>query len=186
MSLSQIGGLAENITNIFTEAGSKIGGIIGAAFSLLDVINKQGLDGFVENVFSSVFNAARGIWDTITFGAFSKITGSGDSDVNLEKDLEYLAQSNQDLKNALDNLSDKMDNIYNVQKDNIEKQMANTQESMQRSGAAYSNGFIGIGGAHSSNNKIDNGMSASDWSKISSIVGHSVKNASDFFKLSSK
>ena len=56
--------------------------------------------------------------------------------------------------------------------------MANTQESMQRSGAAYSNGFIGIGGAHSSNNKIDNGMSASDWSKISSIVGHSVKNAS--------
>ena len=194
MSLSQIGGLAENITNIFTEAGSKIGGIIGAAFSLLDVINKQGLDGFVENVFSSVFNAARGIWDTITFGAFSKITGSGDSDVNLEKDLEYLAQSNQDLKNALDNLSDKMDkasltdasDIYNVQKDNIEKQMANTQESMQRSGAAYSNGFIGIGGAHSSNNKIDNGMSASDWSKISSIVGHSVKNASDFFKLSSK
>jgi hypothetical protein len=194
MSLSQIGGLASGVVDIFTEAGSKIGGIVGAAFSLLDAIDKQGLDGFVENVFSSVFNASRSVWDTITFGAFSKITGSGESDKNLEQDLEYLAQSNQDLKNSLDNLSEKMDkasvtdasDIYSVQKENILRQEANTREAMQRSGAAYSNGFLGFGGSHSSNDKINKGMSASEWRKVSDIVGKSVSSAGQFFQLSSE
>lgn len=194
ISLSQIGSLASGLIDTFTEAGSKIGGIVGAAFSLLDGISKQGLDGFVENIFSSVFNAATGIWDTITFGAFSKITGSGDSDKNLEKDIEYLTQSNQDLKSSLDNLSEKMDkasvaesnDIYKVQKENLKKQEANTREAMQRSGAAYSNGFLGMGGSHSSNNKIDKGMSSSEWNKVSQIVGRSVQNAGQFFQLSSE
>lgn len=193
MSLSQIGGIAEGITNIFTEAGSKIGGIVGAAFSLLDAIEKQGFDGFVENVFSGVFNAGASIWDTITFGAFSKITGIGDSDKNLERDLEYLAQSNQDLKNSLDNLSEKMDkasvadasDIYEVQKENIKKQEANTLEAMQRSGAASKDGFI-FGGEHSSNYRINKGISTSEWNKISEIIGHSVKDAGQFFQLSSE
>lgn len=194
MTLSQIGNLASRLIDTFTEAGSKIGGIVGAAFSLLDAIDKQGLDGFVKNIFSSVFNTSRSVWDTITFGAFSKITGSGDSDKTLEQDIEYLTQSNQDLKNALDNLSEKMDkasvadasDIYSVQKENILKLEANTREAMQRSGAAYSNGFMGIGGSHSTNYKIDKGMSASEWKRVSDIVGRSVQNASQFFQLSSE
>ena len=192
MSLSQMGNLAGGVVDIFTEAGSKIGGIVGAAFSLLDAIGKQGFDGFVKNVFSSVFDASRSIWDTITFGAVSKITGFGDSDKNLEKDLEYLVQSNQDLKNSLDNLSEKMDkasvadasDIYEVQKKNIKTQEANTRESMQRSGDASKSGIFSS--AHSSNYKIDKGMSASEWSRVSEIVGRSVNNAGQFFQLSSE
>ena len=194
MSLSQIGNLASGLVDVFSEAGSKLGGIVGAAFSLLDGIEKQGLDGFVENVFSSVFRAGASMWDTITFGAFSKITGSGESDKNLEKDLEYLAQSNQDLKNSLDNLSEKMDkasvadasDIYAVQKKNIETLEANTREAMQRSAAAYNNGFLGIGGSHSSGSKIDKGMSTSEWKRVSDIVGQSVSSAGQFFRLSSE
>ena len=194
MSLSQTGNLASGLVDVFSEAGSKLGGIIGAAFSLLDGIEKQGLDGFVENVFSSVFRAGASMWDTITFGAFSKITGSGESDKNLEKDLEYLAQSNQDLKNSLDNLSEKMDkasvadasDIYAVQKKNIETLEANTREAMQRSAAAYNNGFLGIGGSHSSGSKIDKGMSTSEWKRVSDIVGRSVSSAGQFFRLSSE
>lgn len=192
MSLSQIGNLASGLIDTFTEAGSKIGGIVGAAFSLLDTIGKQGLDGFVKNVFSSVFDASRSMWDTITFGAFSKITGFGDSDKNLEKDLEYLAQSNQDLKNSLDNLSEKMDkasvadasDIYEVQKKNIKTQEDNTRESMQRSGAASKSGIFSS--AHSSNYKINEGMSASEWKRVSDIVGRSVSDAGQFFQLSSE
>lgn len=194
MSLSQTGNLASGLVDVFSEAGSKLGGIIGAAFSLLDGIEKQGLDGFVENVFSSVFRAGASMWDTITFGAFSKITGSGESDKNLEKDLEYLAQSNQDLKNSLDNLSEKMDkasvadasDIYAVQKKNIETLEANTREAMQRSAAAYNNGFLGIGGSHSSGSKIDKGMSTSEWKRVSDIVGQSISSAGQFFRLSSE
>lgn len=191
MSLSQIGNLASALVDTFSEAGSKIGGIVGAAFSLLDGIEKQGFDGFVKNIFSSVFRAAESVWDTITFGAFSKITGFGDSDKTLEQDIEYLTQSNQDLKNSLDNLSEKMDKasvtdasgIYEVQRENILKQEANTQEAMQRSAAAYRKGLFG---SHSTNKKIDEGMSASEWKRVSDIVGKSVSNAGQFFQLSSE
>lgn len=191
MSLSQIGNLASALVDTFSEAGSKIGGIVGAAFSLLDGIEKQGFDGFVKNIFSSVFRAAESVRDTITFGAFSKITGFGDSDKTLEQDIEYLTQSNQDLKNSLDNLSEKMDKasvtdasgIYEVQRENILKQEANTQEAMQRSAAAYRKGLFG---SHSTNKKIDEGMSASEWKRVSDIVGKSVSNAGQFFQLSSE
>lgn len=194
MSLSQIGSLASGLIDTFTEAGSKIGGIVGAVLSLLDAIDKQGFDKFVGNVFKGVFNALGSIQDTLTFGLFSKITKSGDSDENLERDIEYLTQSNEDLKNALDNLSEKMDkasvtdasDIYEVQRENILKQQANTLEAMQRSAAAYSNGFLGIGGSHSTNKKINEGMSASEWERVSDIVGASVTNASQFFQLSSE
>lgn len=194
MSLSQIGGLASGLIDTLTEAGSKIGGIVGAVLSLLDAIDKQGFDKFVGNVFKGVFNALGSIQDTLTFGLFSKITKSGDSDENLERDIEYLTQSNEDLKNALDNLSEKMDkasvtdasDIYEVQRENILKQQANTLEAMQRSAAAYSNGFLGIGGSHSTNKKINEGMSASEWERVSDIVGVSVTNASQFFQLSSE
>lgn len=192
MSLSQIGNLASGLIDTFTEAGNKIGGIIGSVLSLLDAIGKQGLDGFVGNIFNSIFNAAYGAWDTV-FG-WTGIDFGGDSDENLEKDLEYLAQSNEDLKNALDNLSEKMDkasvtdaaDIYEVQRENILKQEANTLEAMQRSAAAYSNGFLGMGGSHSTNKKIDESMSASEWKRVSDIVGKSVSNAGQFFQLSSK
>lgn len=192
MSLSQIGNLASGLIDTFTEAGNKIGGIIGSVLSLLDAIGKQGLDGFVGNIFNSIFNAAYGALDTV-FG-WTGIDFGGDSDENLEKDLEYLAQSNEDLKNALDNLSEKMDkasvtdaaDIYEVQRENILKQEANTLEAMQRSAAAYSNGFLGMGGSHSTNKKIDESMSASEWKRVSDIVGKSVSNAGQFFQLSSK
>lgn len=190
MSLSQVGSLAGNVVNIFTEAGSKIGGIIGAAFSLLDAISTQGLDGFIENVFGNVFKAVGGVFETLTFG----LIGNTESDPHLQEDLERLTLSNQDLIKSLDNLAEKMDEsavadatgIYEQQKKNIEDQIANTQEMMQRSAAAYSNGFLGIGGTHSSNKKINEAMSAEDWKRVSKAAGVSVTSASDFWNLTSE
>lgn len=190
VSLSQIGKLASDVVDIFSEAGGKIGGIIGAAFSLLDAVGTQGLDGFIGNVFGSVFKSVGGIWDTLTFG----LIGNKESDENLHDDIERLTISNQDLKTALDNLADKMEEssvadasgIYEQQRSNILQSMANTQEMMYRSGAAYSNGFLGIGGSHSSNNKIDTSMSAEDWERVSDAAGVSVTNAGDFWNLTSE
>ncbi len=190
MSLSQIGNLAGDVVNVFTEAGSKIGGIIGAAFSLLDAIGSQGLDGFVGNVFGSVFKAVGGIFDTLTFG----LIGNKESDPHLKEDVERLTQSNQDLKMALDNLAEKMEDsavadapgLYEQQKKNIEQSMSNTQEMMRRSGAAYSNGFLGMGGTHSSNKRVNDAMSAADWDRISKVVGTTVRDAGDFWNLTSE
>lgn len=191
-SLTSVGNLVSGILDIVGEGGDKISGIIGSIFSLLDNIGSQGLDGFIGNVVKSMANAAYGAWNTV-FG-WTGIDFGGESDPHLQEDLERLSLSNQDLINSLDNLADKMDDsaladatgIYDQQKENIEKQMANTQEMMQRSAAAYSNGFLGIGGTHSSNKKINDAMSAEDWRRISEAAGVSVRNASDFWNLTSE
>lgn len=191
-SLTSVGNLVSGILDIVGEGGDKISGIIGSIFSLLDNIGSQGLDGFIGNIVSSIAHAAYGAWDTI-FG-WTGIDFGGESDPHLQEDLERLTVSNQDLINSLDNLADKMDesavadatDIYEQQKENIREQMTNTQEMMQRSAAAYSNGFIGIGGTHSSNKKINDAMSAEDWRRISEAAGMSVKNASDFWNLTSE
>ena len=192
MSLSQVGQLAGTLADTFSESGKKIGGIIGAVFSALDSIGEQGIDGFLGNIFDSIFNAAYGAWDTV-FG-WTGLDFGGESDPQLQKDIENLTQSNQDLEMAIDNLADKMEStsvvesteVYNQQKSNLEQQMRNTQEMMRRSAEAYSNGFLGMGGSHSSNKKINNAMSSSDWARISGVVGHTVNNASDFWNLTSE
>lgn len=190
MSLSQIGNLAGDITDIFMEAGSKIGGIIGAAFSLLDTIGKQGLDGFIDNIVGSVFKSVGGIWNTLTFG----LIGNKESDPHLQEDLERLTISNEALKASIDNLAEKMDesavsdasDIYEKQKQNLEETMANTQEMMRREGAAWDNGFWGIGGTHSSNKRVNDSMSASDWERVSKAAGVSVRDVGEFWNLTSE
>ena len=191
-SLTSVGNLVSGILDIVGEGGDKISGIIGSIFSLLDNIGSQGLNGFIGNIVKSIANAAYGAWDTI-FG-WTGIDFGGESDPHLQEDLERLTISNQDLINSLDNLAEKMDEsavadatgIYEQQKKNIEDQIANTQEMMQRSAAAYSNGFLGIGGTHSSNKKINDAMSAEDWKRVSEAAGVSVKSASDFWNLTSE
>lgn len=192
MTLSEIGQLAGGIADTFAEAGSKIGGIIGAIFTLLDQIGKQGLDGFLENVFSSVGSALYGVFDTLL--GWTGFDFGGESDPTLERDIERLTTANQELEKAINNLSDKMDessiaealDIYEVQKENIQKMMANTRDMMYRSVTASSDGFLGIGGHHSSGYKIDNGMSAQDWEAISKVIGRQINGAGEFFMLSSE
>lgn len=108
MSLSEIGNLASDVVDVFTEAGSKIGGIIGAAFSLLDAIGTQGLDGFVGNIFSSVFKSVGGIWDTLTFGGFSKLFGIGGNEKEVQDTINRLTDRNEKLQSAIESLTEEM------------------------------------------------------------------------------
>lgn len=108
ISLSQIGNLAGEVVDVFTEAGSKIGGIIGAAFSLLDAIGTQGLDGFVSNIFSSVFKSVGGIWDTLTFGGFSKLFGIGGNEKEVQDTINRLTGRNEKLQSAIESLTEEM------------------------------------------------------------------------------
>ena len=191
MSLSDMGNMVENVASLFGEMGSKVGGIIGAAMSLIGTIQEQGLSNFLENMGKMGNDLAR---ETSEFFTFGLIDFGGDSDENLESDIERLTASNQELENAINNLSDKMDeapvaeagNIYEQQRKNLLEQERNTLEMMQRSAGAYSNGFLGMGGTHSSGHKIDEGMSAADWQAISDVVGRTIKNSGDFFNLTSE
>lgn len=126
---------------------------------------------------------------------FANMLGiGGDSDKHLQEDIERLTASNEALKFSIDELADKMDDssvadadaIYRQQKDQLAQSEKNTQEMMSRSAAAYSNGFLGIGGHHSSNAKINDSVSSSEWERISKLVGKNVRSAGDFFNLTSE
>lgn len=108
MSLSQIGNLAAGLVDAFSEAGSKIGGIVGAVFSLLDGIEKQGFDGFVKNVFSSVFGAGASMWNTLTFGGFNKLFGIGGNAKEVQDSINRLADRNETLQTSIESLTDEI------------------------------------------------------------------------------
>lgn len=215
-SAKKMGGVLGNAFGKVAESLKDIP-IIGWIASIIDVF-KDGLSVVVGGILDAVFNAISGIlddilsgdlfvtlgesilsgvgkiFDAITWGGFSSWFGSGDSDKHLAEDIEYLTNSNKDLKKAIDNLADQMSDgavsdaqsVYERQKALLEQSMANTQEMMARSAAAYSNGFLGIGGHHSTNYKIDKGMSSADWARISEITGKNITSAGAFFGLSSE
>lgn len=188
MSLSELGNVASNVANVFGEADSKIGGIIGAILSLLDAIQKQGLFKFVGNVFQSAFGAVGGVFRSLTG---SKLFGT---DTSIEDTISDLTQSNQDLESAVTRLTEVMKDkagqeatdTYQRAKKNLEDATANKQQIMRDTGGAYKNGFIGIGGKHSSNAHINESMSSADWQRISQITGENVRSASDFWNLTSE
>jgi tape measure domain-containing protein len=188
MSLSELGNVASNVANVFGEAGSKIGGIIGAILSLLDAIQKQGLFKFVGNVFQSAFGAVGGVFRSLTG---SKLFGT---DTSIEDTISDLTQSNQDLESAVTRLTEVMKDkagqeatdTYQQAKKNLEDATANKQQILRDTGGAYKNGFLGIGGKHSSNAHINDSMSSADWQRISQITGENVRSASDFWNLTSE
>lgn len=210
--VTSLSGGAGAVGKSLSELG-KVGGIVGAILQVLDALGDDPKQ-FIDDLLASVATAIEKIltdlpnilvtiisraWDIVGgvlsgIGSWFGLSGIGDSDKNLARDIERLTASNENLQDALDNLSEKLaksstaeaTGVYEQQKANIQEQMRNTQEMMARSAAASSSGFLGIGGHHSTNYKINRGMSTSDWERISKVVGRTVTSASDFFNLTSE
>ncbi len=185
-----------SIIDVFKDGLSVVvGGILDAVFNAVSGILDDILSGdLFVTLGESILRGVGKIFDAITWGGFSSWFGSGDSDKTLAQDIEYLTNSNKDLQKAIDNLAEKMEegsvadaqDVYNRQKALLEQSMSNTQQMMARSASAYSNGFLGIGGHHSTNYKINEGMSSADWKRISDITGKDITSAGAFFGLSSE
>lgn len=147
--------------------------------------------GNVMGVANGVYGSLRTLGDAL--GEWG-VGGFGSSDTNLQSDIERLTESNKDLERAIDNLADKMDDsavvdatgLYEQQKTKLKESEQNTREMMQRSASAYSNGFLGIGGHHSSSARINDSVSYSEWNRLSQLLGKSVRSAGDFFNLTSE
>lgn len=176
--------------------GTLISSILDSVFNAISGIIDNILSGEIfKQIGESLYKGILGIFKSIfTMGGLFDWWGNGDSDPHLEEDIERLTATNEALRKAVDNRADEMREaatagmgaIYQQQKGDIEKAMKNTQEMMARSGDAYSNGFLGIGGHHSSNHKIDKGMNGNDWARISAIVGRTINSASGFWTLTSE
>lgn len=142
--------MPSGLIDTFTEAGSKIGGIVGAVFSLLDGIEKQGFDGFVKNVFSSVFGAGASMWNTITFGGFNKLFGIGGNAKEVQEAIDRLTDRNETLEKSIDRLTDVMEKsagsksisayeqAYKYQQEQITNTLKIAQEQARYSGSHHS------------------------------------------------
>ena len=170
--------------------GKGFGDFAAAAQSMSDAFNalqNGNIMGAMNGVLSSVgsLGQALGKWG---------IAGMGDSDKTLAEDMERLTESNVVLKRSVDDLTDELgeasfsdaEQVYKQLQSNLAQSQANTQEQLRRMGAAYNNGFLGIGGKGSSNSKIDEGVNSSEWQRVSQIVGKSVTSASEFWTLTSE
>lgn len=151
ISLSQVGDLAGNIVDIFAEESEKLGGIIGAAFSLLDAIGTQGLDGFTGNIFSSVFKSVGGIWDTLTFGGFSKLFGIGGNEKEVQDTINRLTDRNEKLQSAIESLTEEMKSSKGSEKSVAEYNKAiKYQEEYNKNGLAKAQANAGYHSSHHS------------------------------------
>lgn len=195
-----IGSIISAILSILDELAEEgIGGIVAG---LIDTV-LGAVSGIIENIFSlnifrqigeSLLKGIANIFNALSFGGLGKLVGNGDSDPRLEEELEHLSSANEALAYSIDQLANEIkDSSGEDAADKYAEQMAliansegNTQEEMRRSGAAFTNGFLGIGGKHSSNYRIDQAMSNYDWQRISDVVGRTIDEAAGFWDLSSE
>ncbi len=209
------GATSKLLSKISDAMGSGIGEIISAALGLLDIL-KDGIGSLIADLTDLVFNAVNGLlsdifsgdivmkplksiasglfglFDTLSFGGLSSLFGGNERQV--KEVIDELTASNKALEFSIDRLTKVMEETagaeatkaYETAKANLEQSQANTQTMMQAAAGEYKSGIFGIGGKHSAGYHIDKELSAADWQRISQITGKSVRNAGDFFNLTSE
>lgn len=180
MSLSQFGNAAGSIVDAFTEAGSKIGGLVGAIFSVLEGIQKQGLDGFVGNVLGNVAGAVGGILDTITFGAFG-FRGADYS--GYQKMKEQYDNLNAIWDELIDKKKEYIEMSYGAEANKVGREALELAEKSIESYRILGRERLNSGasmGSHSIGKRMVRNTSASDWQDIANAIGMSLNDAKDF------
>lgn len=185
-----------SIIDVFKDGLSNfVGPLLDSIFNAVSGIIGDVLSGdLFKTIGESLVKGIGGILDAVTFGGFSSWFNSGDSDPHLEEDIERLSNTNEALADAIEALTEELKEssgvkaveLYDKQMADLAASEASTNEMMRRSGAAYSNGFLGIGGSHSSNKRVNDAMSGADWDRISAIVGRRIGSAGDFWTLTSE
>lgn len=180
MSLSSFGNAAASVVDAFTEAGSKIGGIVGAIFSILEGIQKQGLAGFVGNIVGNVAGAVGGIFDTLTFGAF----GLGGADYSRYNEMvEEYNKLNEIWDELIDKKREYIDMSYGVEADKVGQEAIDLVEKQIEAYRTLGKERLNSGasvGSHSIGKRMAKNTSSSDWQDIANALDMSVNAAKKF------
>ena len=180
MSLSSFGNAAASVVDAFTEAGSKIGGLVGAIFSILEGIQKQGLAGFVGNIVGNVAGAVGGIFDTLTFGAF----GLGGADYSRYNEMvEEYNKLNEIWDELIDKKREYIDMSYGVEADKVGQEAIDLVEKQIEAYRTLGKERLNSGasvGSHSIGKRMANNTSSSDWQDIANALDMSVNAAKEF------
>ena len=199
-NLGSVGGtLAETFSN-----GGIIGQIIAAVLSILDVL-KEGIgtlvsdildsvlgavNGILENILSgelftqigsSLFYGVRDILDTVSFGLFSSHGNAKEVNALVDR----LTESNKYLTTAIEKLTDEMESSGGAQSTEYYRSAYEKQKEKIENDRQMLEAKMGYHSSHHSNNYyIGKAMSGSDWDRISSYLGKSVRDTGALWRLS--
>ena len=203
----KIGGIVGAILQILDALGDDptkfVTDLIGKVDDVIDALLDQIANGqFITKILESVFQLVGNILQHAIADPVNAIAGlfgadkwlSWDNQDEVKDTITELTASNKALEFSIDRLTKVMEETagteatkaYETAKANLEQSQANTQAMMQAAAGEYKGGILGIGGKHSAGYHIDKELSAADWQRISQITGKTVRNAGDFFNLTSE
>lgn len=202
-----MGGVMGTVGSTLAEtfsSGGIIGQIIAAVLSILDVL-KEGIgtlvsgildsvlgavNGILENILSgelftqigsSLFYGVRDILDTVTFGLFSSHGNAKEVNALVDR----LTESNKYLTTAIEKLTDEMENSGGAQSTEYYRSAYEKQREKIENDRQMLEAKMGYHSSHHSNNYyIGKAMSGSDWDRISSYLGKSVRDTGALWRLS--
>lgn len=212
--LGKLGDATKNMGGVMASVGSTLaetfssGGIIGqiiaAVLSILDVL-KEGIgtlvsgildsvlgavNGILENILSgelftqiggSLFYGVRDILDTVTFGLFSSHGNAREVNALVDR----LTESNKYLTTAIEKLTDEMENSGGAQSTEYYRSAYEKQREKIENDRRMLEAKMGYHSSHHSNDYyIGKAMSGSDWDRISSYLGKSVRDTGALWRLS--
>lgn len=198
-----MGSVGSTLAETFSSGGI-VGQIIAAVLSILDVL-KEGIgtlvsgildsvlgavNGILENILSgelftqiggSLFYGVRDILDTVTFGLFSSHGNAREVNALVDR----LTESNKYLTTAIEKLTDEMENSGGAQSTEYYRSAYEKQREKIENDRQMLEAKMGYHSSHHSNDYyIGKAMSGSDWDRISSYLGKSVRDTGALWRLS--
>ena len=188
-SLSSFGNSIGTLIDVFSESEHKIGGIVGAIFGLLDQLGQKGIMGVADGILSNVWNLAGHMWDTI--GSLFGVKGLG----GIFYGADYSGYDN--MKNQYETLIDIWDSLISKKQQYIDidygieaqkaaeeaKKLVDVQIERQRQLMEALSGSGASIGSHSLGYRVNRGMSAQDWARLSQLTGANIQGFGDVINL---
>lgn len=188
-SLSSFGNSIGTLIDVFSESEHKIGGIVGAILGLLDQLGQKGIMGVADGILSNVWNLAGHMWDSI--GGLFGIKGLG----GIFYGADYSGY--ESMKNQYETLIDIWDSLISKKQQYIDidygaeaqkaaeeaKKLVDVQIERQRQLMEALSGSGASIGSHSLGYRVNRGMSAQDWARLSQLTGANIQGFGDVIKL---
>lgn len=202
--------VSQTLTKVLGESGLA-GEIVSSALGILDIL-KDGVENLVSSLIDTILGAVNGliktalspkmatgtlksvfdgvtsIFDTLSFGAISKVFG--DNSAKMEGKIDKLNTSNEALKMSIDNLSDKVEKsnslseILNAQ-NKKEKQTKELEQNTSKQ-MIYETWKHGTFRSNLAASVEDNKGWKDAMKQVSAILGKKVVTSRDFLSLSAE
>lgn len=175
MSLTDVGNVASQIASSFGEMGEKVGGWIGAIFTLVDMIARDGIAGLIQNVGKVLGQALGGLFGKDIDASLHYYQDQKKIHDNYIKLLSEVISDQEELMKKQAGL-DALDSYKKSESNYRDIQEARRKDLLNYLNAGSSSGFMGIGSSSSYGRQLYN--------KITSDFGLARQYA-DIFNLGS-